>query len=135
MNILNLFKLDYWFSQPFTARGMSFWLFVGGFLFLILAGLICKILSQYQNYKPMQTVLKRLGSLGLIMGFLGLVWMFFRQEMVAFLAWRFWLLFGAAAAGFAFWKAVGRFLKRNPKLKAEEAKREQIEKYLPKSNK
>lgn len=135
MNITNLFKLDYWFSQPFTARGSTLWLLVGGFLFLILAGLVCKILSQYQNYKPTQTVLKRFGNLGVIMGFVGLLWVFFRQEMVAFLAWRFWMLFGAVAVGFAFWKAVGRFLKKNPKLKAEEAKREQIEKYLPKPTK
>ena len=133
MNIANLFKPDYWFSQPFTARGASFWLLIGGFLFLILAGLACKILSKYQNYKPTQTVLKKLGSLGLVLGFLGLIWMFFRQEMVAFLAWRFWLLFGVVVGVYTFWSAVGRFLKRNPKLKAEEAQREQIEKYLPKS--
>ena len=133
MTITNLFKLDYWFSQPFTARGLSLWLLIGGFLLLIVAGLIFKILSQYQNYKPARTVLKRFSNLGVTVGFLGLVWMFFRQERVAFLAWRFWILFLTVGFGFWVYRLIKYWVKRVPELKSEEAKREQIEKYLPRS--
>lgn len=131
MNIANLFKPDYWFSQPFIARDATLWLLIGGFLFFILAGLVCKILAQYQNYKPTQTVLKKFSSLGVTMGFLGLVWMFFRQERVAFLAWRFWMFMWVA--GFAFWayRLIKYLTKRIPELKTEAAKRAEIEKYLP----
>ena len=77
MSILNLFNLDYWFNQPFTARGLALWLLIGGFLFFIVAGLVFKISSQYQSGKSYRLVLKRAGSLGITMGFLGLVWMLF----------------------------------------------------------
>ena len=133
MNITNLLKLDYWFSQPFTARGLTLWLLVGGFLLFIVLGLVSKILSQYQNEKSKRLLLKKFGGLGITMGFFGLVWMFFRQERVAFLAWRFWMLLWFAVT--AFWAyLVARYaLKRTPEIKAEEAKRANIEKYLPKS--
>lgn len=133
MNIQNLFHLDYWFSQPFTARGSTLWLLVGGFLLFIVAGLICKILSQYQESKFKRLFLKRSGSLGITMGFLGLMWMFFRQERVAFLAWRFWLLLWVVIT--AIWAyCLARYsLKRIPEIKAEDERRANIEKYLPKS--
>ncbi|MBI2038021.1 MAG: hypothetical protein HYT15_03810 [Candidatus Magasanikbacteria bacterium] len=135
MNIANLFTLDYWFGQPFAAQGSSLWLLIGGFLLCIVAGLICKIASQFKEEKFKKIILKRLGNLGTVMGFLGLVWMFFRQEGAVFLAWRFWLLLWLA--GF-FWRLsiiVRYMVKRVPDIKQEEEKRVQIEKYLPKSNK
>ncbi len=132
MNIVNLFHLDYWFYQPFIARGSALWLLVGGFLLLIVTGLIFKIVSQYQNDKPRKLVLKKFGSLGITMGFLGLIWMFFRQENIPFLAWRFWLLLWAVAFAFWFYRLARYSLKRIPEIKAEEEKRAVMEKYLPK---
>ena len=132
MNITNLFKLDYWFSQPFTARGLTLWLLVGGFLLFIVVGLVFKILSQYQQNKSERLILKRSGSLGITMGFLGLIWMFFRQESVAFLAWRLWLLLWSAAALIWAYRLARYALKRIPEIQAEEARRVNVEKYLPK---
>lgn len=102
---------------------------------LIVAGLIYKILSQYQNDKSQRLVLKKCGNLGITMGFIGLVWMFFRQERVAFLAWRFWLLLWFIATAFWVYRIARFALKRIPEIKVEEAKRANLEKYLPKSNK
>jgi amino acid transporter len=134
MSLQNLFRLDYWFSEPFTARGFTLWLFLGGFLLFVFVGLIFKILSQYQQDKSKRLILKRAGSFGITMGFLGLVWIFFRQERVAFLAWRFWLfLWGAVVVIWAY-HLVRYALKRMPEIKAEEAKRTALEKYLPKRN-
>ena len=133
MSILNLFHFDYWFSEPFTARGLTLWLLVGGFLLFIVAGLISKILSQFQQEKSKRLVLKRFGSLGITMGFLGLLWMFFRQERVAFLAWRFWLLLCLVITLVWVYRLARYILKRIPEIKAEEARRASVEKYLPKS--
>ncbi|MEK7131548.1 MAG: hypothetical protein AAB797_02325 [Patescibacteria group bacterium] len=134
MYIQNLFYLDYWFSQPFTARGPVLWLLIGGFLLFIVAGLIFKILSQYQSGKSSRLILKRAGSLGITMGFLGLLWMFFRQERIVFLAWRFWLLLWLAVVVFGVYRLARYTLKRIPEIKAEEARRANVEKYLPKRN-
>lgn len=134
MSVQNLFHLDYWFSQPFTARGSSLWLLVGGFLFFIVAGLVCKILSQYQESNSKRLFLKRSGSLGITMGFLGLIWMFFRQERVVFLAWRFWLFLWVVITGIWAFSLARYALKRIPAIKAEEEKRANLEKYLPKRN-
>lgn len=135
MNITNLFQLDYWFSQPFTARGSALWLLVGGFLLFIVLGLVFKIISQYQQNKFNKLVLKRFGSLGITMGFFGLVWMFFRQERIAFLAWRFWLLLWVVVILIWVYRLARYALKRIPEIKAEEERRVNVEKYLPKSNK
>ncbi len=146
MNITNLLKLDYWFSQPFTARGATLWLLIGIFLLFILVGLVSKILSQYPAPRPSpirggikggvklkKLILKRAGSLGITMGFLGLIWMFFRQERAAFLAWRFWLLLWFATFSIWAYRLVRYAIKRIPEIKAEEARRANVEKYLPKS--
>ncbi|TSC83743.1 MAG: Uncharacterized protein G01um101413_883 [Parcubacteria group bacterium Gr01-1014_13] len=132
MSIQNLLRLDYWFSEPFTARGTTLWILVGGFLLFIVLGLVDKILSQYQEDKFKRLLLKRSGSLGITMGFLGLVWMFFRQERVAFLAWRFWMFLWVVATVIWIYRLARYALKRIPEIKAEEAKRASLEKYLPK---
>lgn len=134
MSVLNLLHLDYWFSQPFTARGLALWLLVGGFLLFIVVGLVFKILSQYQENKFKKALLKRSGSLGITMGFLGLMWMFFRQERVAFLAWRFWLLLWAVITAVWGYRLARYALKRIPEIKSEDERRANIEKYLPKRN-
>ncbi len=108
---------------------------IGGFLFFIVAGLVSKILSQYQNEKSKRLILKRAGSLGITMGFLGLLWMFFRQERVAFLAWRFWLLLWLAVVVFWAYRLARYAIKRIPEIKSEEARRANVEKYLPHSSK
>lgn len=133
MSVQNLLHLDYWFSQPFTARDLTLWLLVGGFLLFIVVGLVLKIISQYQQNKFKRLFLKRSGNLGITMGFFGLVWMFFRQERVAFLAWRFWLLLWFVVVVIWAFRLARYALKRIPEIKAEEERRINVEKYLPKS--
>lgn len=134
MNITNLIKLDYWFSQPFTARGLTLWLLVGVFLLLIVKGLVLKIVSQYKDDKFKKLFFKRFGSFDITMGFFGLMWMFFRQERVAFLAWRFWMLLWSIVAIIWIYRLARYVIKRIPEIKAEEEKRVSIEKYLPKKS-
>lgn len=132
MSVYNLFYLSYWIGQPRIARGNVLLFWVLSFLFLVLVGLVCKFLSHRREENEIKKALRRFGNLGLAMGFLGLLWLFFRQERVAFFAWRFWLAFWLL--GFVWWLgAVIRYtIKRLPEIKKERWEREMRAKYLPK---
>lgn len=132
MSIRNFFYSDYWFSQPFTARGLTMWLLVGFFLLLFVGGLVAKILAQFQERKSKKIIFSRMGSLGITMGLLSLVWMFFRQERAAFLAWRFWMFLWVVGLAIWVYHLAKYALKRIPEIQAEEEKRATMEKYLPK---
>lgn len=131
MRLINIFKWSYWFYQPFIAVGFAKWFWVLSFLFLVLCGLVAKIVRQQKKDVTVKEWLRRLGNFTLSMGFWGLVWMFFRQERVAFLAWRFWLILWAAV--FVYWgyKVIFYYVKRIPQIKEEKRRREEIAKYLP----
>lgn len=133
MNVANLFRLDYWFSQPFVATGTSLWLLIGGFLALVLIGLVCKIVSLYKEEKFKKVILKRFSHLSMTMGFVGLVWMFFRQEGAIFLGWRFWLLLWVALSAWWIFSIVKYMTQRVPEIRSEEERLARIEKYLPKN--
>lgn len=132
MGIGNLFYWTYWFNQPYIARGWVMWVWVGGFLGLVIAGIVLRILSQIKKDHLIQTVLQRFSNIGFTMGIFGLVWMFLRQQRVPFLAWRFWLLPWIAI--FIWWmvKLIRYSVKRLPEIKKEKEERELKEKYLPK---
>jgi len=134
MNLKNLLDWSYWFYQPFTARGGVMWFFVMLFLVLILVGLVAKITRLYSVDKWYQEVLRRIGNAGLAMGLLGLLWLFFRQERVAFLAWRFWLLMWLVGAVVWSVKIIFYLVKRVPAIRQEHQKRALLNKYLPGKN-
>lgn len=131
MRLANIFKWSYWFYQPFIAVGFAKWFWVLSFLFLVLFGLMAKIVRQQKKDATIKEFLRRLGNFALSMGFWGLTWMFFRQERVAFLAWRFWLILWGVV--FIYWgyKVIFYYVKRIPQIKEEERRREEIAKYLP----
>ncbi len=132
MSVFNLLKLDYWFSQPYVAYGNVKWFWVILFLALVLAGLIGKMIQNYQNEQARQALWQRFSNLGLTVGLLGIIWLFFRQERVPFLAWRFWLLILMVAAAVWLTKLIIYAFKRLPEIKAEKQERELKNKYLPK---
>jgi len=75
--------------------------------------------------------MKRTGNFGMTMGLLGLLWMFFRQESVAFLAWRFWLLLWVLMAVWWLARILEYIVKRIPQIKKEKEARHKMQKYLP----
>lgn len=136
MNISNLFYFTYWFKQPYPAYGFTLWLWVIGFLVLFLAGLVLLFLrvnEKIKSDKINSEVMRRFGNLALFMGLWGFIWLFFRQERVAFLAWRFWLLLWGVVFVFWSYKIIFYIVKRVPKIKEDYLKREIKNKYLPKS--
>ncbi|MCX6779718.1 MAG: hypothetical protein NT034_00875 [Candidatus Magasanikbacteria bacterium] len=134
MQIQNILKGSYWFYQPFIAVGAVRWFWIVIFLVMILAGLIAKIVRVANNKMSggTQEVLRRAGNLLITMGCLGWLWMFFRQQQVSFLAWRFWLLLWVALLVWWTLKVVYYATKRLPLISTEQAKRDLQSKYLPK---
>lgn len=134
MQIQNVLKGSYWFYQPFIAVGAVRWFWIVSFLVMILVGLIAKIVrvSNDKLSGGTKEVLRRSGNLLITMGCLGWLWMFFRQQQVSFLAWRFWLFLWVVL--FAWWafKVAYYATKRLPLISDEQAKRDLQSKYLPK---
>ncbi len=131
MNFKNLFKADYWFSQPHTAYDWAFWPVVLVFGGLILSGIVLYVIRSSKTEKTDQVVFGRFGNFGITMGLIGLLWLFFRQERVAFLAWRFWLLLWLLLAAWWIGKILEYIVKRLPIIKKERLEKERIRKYLP----
>ncbi|OGH88761.1 MAG: hypothetical protein A3J93_01570 [Candidatus Magasanikbacteria bacterium RIFOXYC2_FULL_42_28] len=131
MSFTNLLTWSYWFTQPFTARGVAFTVLVVLFLFFVLLGLSAKIGRAYKSEKWLNEILRRIGNFGLTMGVLGLIWFFFRQERVTFLSWRFWLLFWIIGVIFWGYKIIWYAIVRVPKIKTESQNRVAQGKYLP----
>lgn len=135
MQIQNILKGSYWFYQPFIAVGAVKWFWIVSFLVMILLGLVAKIIRVTNNKISGGTreVLRRAGNLLIIMGCLGWLWMFFRQQQVAFLAWRFWLLLWFVLFGCWAWRVIFYATKRLPLISDEQAKKDSQAKYLPKN--
>ncbi len=131
MNFVNLLSMSYWFSQPFAAYGWVKWFWVLIFLALVLAGLIFKIICHNNVDKLKKEVWRRGGNLSLTIGILGLIWLFFRQEHIPFLSWRFWLLILLVI--FVWWlcNIIIYVVKRLPEINDEKRRREELNKYLP----
>jgi len=135
MQIQNILKTSYWFYQPFIAIGGVRLVWLVSFLALVLIGIFSKIVRVYNKKidQGIQEVLRRAGNLLVTTGLLGLLWMFFRQQRVAFLAWRFWLILLAVL--FIWWgyKVIFYAIKRLPLINNEQAKKNLMNKYKPKN--
>lgn len=135
MQVQNILKTSYWFYQPFIAIGGVKWFWIVGFLTLVLVGLVAKIVRVYNEKIDQGTkeVLRRAGNMLITTGLLGLLWMFFRQQQVAFLAWRFWLLLWIILVAWWGYKVIYYAIKRLPMISSEQAKKNLMNKYMPKS--
>lgn len=108
------------------------WVWLGGFLAIVLIGLVLRIWRQFSLDKELKEAMRRFGNIGLTMGTIGLIWMWLRQERVPFLAWRFWLLFWLLILVWWLADTVRYTIKRIPEIKRAKAERLAREKYLPK---
>ena len=132
MSILNLFYFSYWLSQPVILYGTVKWVWVGVLLGFTIFGLISKIIQIIRPNSFARDAWRRFGNLFLSLGLIGLLWFFFRQEQVMFLAWRFWLIPWVMIFIWWLFKNVKYVVVRLPKIKAEQQAKELKNKYLPK---
>jgi amino acid transporter len=132
MSPKNFLYWSYWFSQPYIARDWVFYVWLGWFSAFFLAGIVLFVVRYYEKDSLKKEVYKRYGTIGLVMGFLGLVWFFFRQERIPFFAWRFWLLPWAPLLAWWVYKVTRFATKRVPIIRAQQQQKSIKDKYLPK---
>ena len=130
MNLMNLFSMSYWFSQPDPAVGLVKWFWVLGFLALVLVGLVLRILLVKKD-KITKQVFARISNIGFMTGMSGMIWMFFRQESVFFLAWRFWIVLIILIFIILILRVLKYLFTRVPEIKIENQKRHEKQKYMP----
>lgn len=133
MSYQNLLKIDYWFSQPFMAHDFAFWATLLLFLGLIIGGVVLLLIKSFNNDRTNKIIFNKLDNFGVSLGLLGLMWLFFRQQRVSFLAWRFWLLFWFLIAVWWLIKILKYAIKRLPQIKQEKLEKQRFNKYLPNS--
>jgi len=97
----------------------------------VVLGLISKILTKKIKDGLRIKGLKQLFYLFVIMGILGLVYLFFAWQKITLLAGRFWLLIWLLTV--IIWLGfIGRYMFfEAPKLRAEIEKKRKFEKYIP----
>ncbi len=132
MSIFNLFKIEYWFSQPYILYGGAKWFWLVFILALIIASFVFKYLQNHTLDKIKAEIYRRFGGVLLVLSSFLLIWFFFRQQRIPFLAWRFWwlpVLFFVAS--FAL-NTLRYMVKRIPEIRKFEEDKKIREKYLPK---
>jgi len=132
MSILNLLKIDYWFSQPYILYGGDKWFWLAFILALILGGFVFKYLQKHTLDKIKAEIYKRFGNVLTGMSIFLVFWFFCRQQHVPFLAWRFWWLLALFFAVSSVLSTMRYMLKRIPEIRKFEEEKQLREKYLPK---
>jgi len=89
MTILNLFRPDYYFDNNLDSIFFGFWVWLGLAILLILASAIMNLKSRQWSYFYKQIV-ARSTQIGTIVGWIGLLWLFFRYEGIPYFTWRIW---------------------------------------------
>lgn len=130
MSIKNLFFWSYWFKQPYLLHGgkLAAWVII--FLVVTLGGLVALFLKIQQSEQALRKFWARAAGCLLTMGITGLIWLFFRQEQVPFLAWRFWVAVWVIIFAVWFIPLLVYYFKRVPVIRAENAARAERERYL-----
>lgn len=128
----NLLKLSFWFDLAPHRLSSQFEiaLFVV-FAAVILAGLIFRMVAKTKTDKFQKILLRRVATVSLVMGFAGLVWLFFATEEIQLFGSKFWLLIWVIIwivykiSWFRYWR------KTVPQLRLLEQSKAEANKYLP----
>ncbi|NQU83924.1 MAG: hypothetical protein HQ536_04405 [Parcubacteria group bacterium] len=134
---MNLLSPKFWLSlNPAPLSPTNEFVLLSIFAFLIVASIILRFVVF--NKKFGVDFIKRIKSLRqmfLIMGIIGLTFLFFSYERAFVLGARFWFLLWMIA--FLVWLGLilRDLLKKTPLEKEEKSKKEVLEKYLPKAKK
>lgn len=91
MSFLHFFNWTYYFDDNLTMTflGWGYWVIVGLLVLLVVAATIAPRKTKQLPVLPRQVVLKLI-MLANIVGWVGLLWLFFRYEGIRYLSWRLW---------------------------------------------
>ncbi len=130
MSILNLLKIEYWFSQPYILYGNTKWFWMFFIFILIIVGFVFKFLQKNSLDKIKAEIFRRFGNVFLGISIFLLFWFFFRQQHIPFFAWRFWWLLALFFAASSALSTLRYMLKRIPEIRKFEEEKQMREKYL-----
>lgn len=131
-----LLEPNFWFAlQPNALSPLFEKGFFTIFGAMIIIGAVIRIVARQKKHdKYLILVFRRLATMFITMGFIGLVWFFFTFEFIYLLGSRFWFL--VWLIGLIIWTVqIIRFAKvKVPQMREEGERKAQENKYLPRSN-
>ncbi len=131
MSIKNLFYFTYWFKVPVIATGFVYWAMLLVLIGLLAFGVAASVARKAFEERSLGNLAQKINNLGVAMGLSGLVLFFFRQQSAPVLGWRIWFLVWGISLAIWVTKILRYYFKRVPQIRAENAERQQKEKYLP----
>lgn len=131
MSIGNMFSWSYWFAQPLIAVGnvRLFWI-ISALVFVVI-GIIFRLVKYISVADAWKRMLYRIGVPFALYGIGMMIWFVCRQQGVFLFSFRFWLILGFGLLVYRTYRVVCYVTKRIPEIKKEQARRELINKYLP----
>jgi len=129
-----LFSPSYWFTMsPPQVGGTLGNIVFGVFLLLFVVGIVARIVASNRTEDPyIQQIGRRVGSMFVTMGLIGVLLFFFGFEHIQFFGGRFWYplwVIGVLVWGFF----IVRYVKRDiPAMRLRDLDRKEQSRYLPK---
>jgi len=130
----NLLKLSFWFDRPvlpFSANIL--WLVLIICALAVALGVFSTFLKQkkLKNNRLALKIWQKISPWSYSFGITGLIFAFFKQQMIVYLGMRFWFVLWLLA-WFIWLVYILKFiLFKVPKIKKEQQQKEEFEKYLP----
>lgn len=127
-----LLSLNFWFDL--TPVRMSPAIEIGFFVafsLLVISGLVIRILRKNRQDKFEREVMKRIVTLNLSVGLLGLAWLFLSFEEIQIFGSRFWFLLLALILIIVTIRIVMYHRREVPRLRLLEQSKAEANKYLP----
>lgn len=127
-----LLSLSYWFDL--TPVRMSLAIEIGFFVafsLLVISGLVIRILRKNRQDKFEREVMKRIVTLNLWVGSLGLGWLFLSFEEIQIFGARFWFILLALILIIVTIRIVIYHRREVPRLRLLEQSKAEANKYLP----
>jgi hypothetical protein len=132
LDLINIFSAKYLFAvQPGPFLPIVFKFIVPFFAVLIILGMIAKKFAKKNHFRPVKIFFTKIYHFTITMGVLGLVYVFFRQQDVIYLAMPLWLLLWAVGALVWLSFILKYYFTDRPKQIEELSDEVEKKKYLP----
>lgn len=126
----NFFKISYWFNMnPGSLEPKMLVAFVAFLLFLLAAIFICGIIRK-RHAGLMYKIYDRLQGFAIGNLLIGLLYLFFTNQLIPVLSSRFWFL--VWLIGMGVWLFfISKDIKKVPAMKKQREQEEEFKKYIP----
>lgn len=134
MSLFSLFHTSYWFATPTAISSLALTILIVFFSLLLILGIVCKSVSHQETIERFTAkVLRRWGSLCLVMAVLGFFYVFLRYEFVPLFSYRLWLGVWVLIAAYWAFQIYRYQTKKVPELRERYQKDARKYAYLPRT--